>query len=189
MLFVTPFMRTLLRRAAAPRARETVGHFAAQLRPGEKIIDIGAGLCDITILLQQAGYDIIGLDIANLSCTALQPVLYDGTTIPFEDDAFDTALLLTVLHHTSDPAAVLREAARVARRVVIIEDIYYNRPHKYVTFLLDSLLNLEFFGHPHTNKTDPQWRGTFRRLGLRITYEKTMKSFVVLRHKLYIVER
>ena len=33
--------------------------------------------------------------------------------VPLDDDAFDAAILMLVLHHVADPAAVLREAARI----------------------------------------------------------------------------
>jgi len=39
--------------------------------------------------------------------------------LPFRDNSFDTALLLEVLEHVDDVEAVLREALRVARRVII----------------------------------------------------------------------
>jgi ArsR family transcriptional regulator len=37
-------------------------------------------------------------------------------TLPIDDRALDAAILMLVLHHTPDPAAVLKEAARVLRR-------------------------------------------------------------------------
>jgi hypothetical protein len=93
-----------------------------------------------------------------------------------------------VLHHAPNPEAVLQEAARVAKRVIITEDVYYNIVHKYATFFMDSLLNLEFIGHPHSNKTDAQWREVFQKAGLRLTGEKAMASFLVLRHRMYVLE-
>jgi ubiquinone/menaquinone biosynthesis C-methylase UbiE len=173
---------------ARPRAIDSVNHFSHLLEPGEKIIDIGSGICDITKMLQQIGYDVTALDVENFSCTDIQPHIYDGTTLPFGRGSFDTALLLTVLHHTANPEQVLREATRVAKRVILTEDIYTNSWHKHLTFWMDSLLNLEFFGHPHSNKTDAAWRETFTRLGLRVVAEKSMSSFVVLRHRMYVLE-
>jgi ubiquinone/menaquinone biosynthesis C-methylase UbiE len=181
--------RALLLWLAAPRARSSVDHFAALLRPGEKLLDVGSGICDITNLLLKKGYDVTPLDVQDFSyLPAIKPTLYDGHTMPFDDQTFDTALILTVLHHTPHPEAVLREAQRVARRIIITEDIYTSTWHKYATFGMDSLLNLEFIGHPHSNKTDQQWRETFARLGLRITAEKSMRSFGVLRHTMYVLE-
>ncbi len=45
---------------------------------------------------------------------------FDGRTIPFGDGEFDVALLCDVLHHApEDAAALLAEAGRVARHVLV----------------------------------------------------------------------
>ena len=55
--------------------------------------------------------------------TAAIPVtIYDGRTLPFEAAAFDALIIVDVLHHADDPALLLREAARVARRSILIKD-------------------------------------------------------------------
>src|SRR6266540_1970897 len=184
------FTRRLLLKLAAPRAQESVDHFGHLLRNGETILDIGAGICDITQVLQSRGYTVTALDVQDFSYVpGIHPVLYDGTKMPFADQQFDTAIILTVLHHTTHPEAVLDEALRVAKRVIITEDIYSNSLHKYLTFGMDSLLNLEFFGHPHSNKTDEQWQALFAREGLRLTRYKAWGSFLVLRHRMYVLQK
>ena len=43
----------------------------------------------------------------------------DAACLPYRDDSFDVVLLQSILHHAADPAALVREAFRVAPRVVI----------------------------------------------------------------------
>ncbi|MFH1451515.1 MAG: class I SAM-dependent methyltransferase, partial [bacterium] len=139
------------------------------LSKNSKILDIGSGTCNICEVLRKNGHDVTPLDIQNLSFTdSIRPILYDGIKIPFDDDKFDISLIITVLHHTAEPDKILEEAARVSKQIIIIEDIYTNVIHKYLTYFFDSLLNLEFVGHPHTNKSDKQWKVTFNELGLKL---------------------
>lgn len=50
--------------------------------------------------------------------------LYDGTHFPFTDKSFDTSLAVFVLHHTTDPIAVLKEMKRTSDRVILFEETY-----------------------------------------------------------------
>ena len=184
-------LRKFLYNAAEPRAVDSIGHFKKYLRPGETLLDVGTGMGNIAWRLQQMGHPTTPLDIEDVSFTPdIHPVIYDGRHMPFKSKAFDSALILTVLHHIPREAQipVIREALRVAKRLIIIEDVHYNWPHKLSTMFLDSLLNLEFVGHPHSNKSDEEWRALFKSLGLTITAVKHIKSFVVLRHRMYILE-
>ena len=45
----------------------------------------------------------------------------DGHRLPFRDDAFDVVLLQSILHHADAPEQMVREALRVAPRVVVHE--------------------------------------------------------------------
>ncbi len=186
----TPPLRRFIHWTGSVRGDELVERFVGLIQPGQSVLDIGSGTCNIVEILRARGIDVTPLDVKNLSFVdSIKPILYDGRTIPFPDDRFDVGLLITVLHHTPDPEAVVREAMRVCKRLIIIEDIYTSRPHKYVTFAMDSLLNAEFFGHPHTNKNDHEWRLVFERLGLRVLQATYQWSILVFRHATYHLER
>ncbi len=91
----------------------------------QRILDIGCGDGQIAAgLARTLGDDchISGIDVLVRPQAAIEVAQYDGRTIPFEDDSFDTVLLIDVLHHTEDPALLLKEAARVAGGRVIVKD-------------------------------------------------------------------
>jgi len=139
-------------------------------------------------ILKENNFNTISLDINNLSfIDEITHLIYDWKEIPFNDNTFDIATILTVLHHTLNPEEILKEVSRVSKQIVIIEDIYTNKLHKYITFFLDSLFNLEFLWHPHTNKTDKQWQDTFSKMWLKILKVKYNKSFIFFRHATYHV--
>jgi ubiquinone/menaquinone biosynthesis C-methylase UbiE len=186
----TPVMRDLLRHAGYWRSRDLVRKIEAYAKPSDRILDIGGGMCVICRMLRERGYDVTPLDVADLSFEPdIRSVLYDGETIPFEDDSFDLALLITVLHHTPDPDSVLKEARRVAGRIVVVEDIYHNAWDQYLTYFADSALNLEFTGHPRTNRTDAGWREAFERLGLKVADAHEERSFLAFTHGAYYLKR
>lgn len=175
------FIRVIVSRLWERRAEDLFRKIKVFLKNGDKIIDIGAGSCQIANLLIKAGYQATALDIKDFSVfEKLKPTIYDGRKIPFKDKNFDVSLLITTLHHVKDPEFLLKEAARVSKRLVIIEDIYCGNLQKFLTFLMDSLVNLEFFGHPHSNKDDAGWKESFRELDLKLvstSYEPFWKFF------------
>lgn len=178
-----------VRRLNAVRLPEMVKRVETALRPGDRVLDVGAGTCLFVELLRARGCDVTPLDVVDCSAVpAIAPLLYDGRKIPAADDAYDVALIAFVLHHTPDPDAVLREAARVARRLIVMEDLLDGRLHGAFTKIWDSVLNLEFFGHPHSNRSDEGWRSTFAALGLAVEKTDRYRS-MGFRHGVYCLCR
>ncbi|TVR87640.1 MAG: class I SAM-dependent methyltransferase [Saprospirales bacterium] len=138
-------------------------------QPGAKVLDIGSGNGALVKLLREQGLSVTPLDIQNKSAfEEIKPLLYDGGKLPWENLQFDWVQMITVLHHTPNPENIIKEAKRVGKKVLIMEDIYYNVAQKYLTFFADSLNNIEFRGHPHTNKTDLGWKEVFLQNGLKV---------------------
>ena len=101
-----------------------------QIRPlvvGYSVLDYGCGDGLVGLGLQDDHAvtlcDIV--DYRNSASLHLPYFLIPPTgKIPFEDRAFDTILLLTVLHHADDPRRVAQEACRLARhRIIVIESV------------------------------------------------------------------
>ena len=108
--------------------------------------------------------------------------------MPFETNSFHTGLLLTMLHHTPDPDAILRETARISKRLIMIEDVYDSPLQKRYTKLADKITNLEFVGHPHTNRDDAGWRETFERLGRDLKCACLHRLAGIFRQAVYVLE-
>ncbi len=84
---------------------------APWLKKGQGILEVGAGNGALTFVLRENGLDITALDkVDNSHFETVKPVLADGAQMPFDDKAFDVVQLITMLHHTPDPDAVLKEA-------------------------------------------------------------------------------
>lgn len=177
---------TLLQRSKLRAARLKLKRIRPYLSREQKIVDIGSGNCALVKLLLKEGYHVVPCDISNKSrFPDISPVIANGDVLPFQDNEFDVALLITMLHHTPTPENIVLEASRVADQLIIIEDIYTNVIQKYLTFFVDSLVNWEFKGHPHSNKTDVRWNKLFNKLKLTVVRKKTYKFLLFFKQVLY----
>jgi SAM-dependent methyltransferase len=89
-----------------------------------RVLDVGTGDGTIAGLLQQARPDLLveGIDVLVRPETHIPVRRFDGRTIPYTDKSMDVVTFIDVLHHTYEALPLLREAARVATRFVIIKD-------------------------------------------------------------------
>ena len=106
------------------RVRVLVQEIGAVLPPNAAMLDVGTGDGQIAKMIgeTQAGTQVQGIDIMLREKTHIPVTLFDGTRIPMEDDSVDVVTFVDVLHHTDDPSVLIKEAARVARKAVIIKD-------------------------------------------------------------------
>lgn len=114
------------RRVHLPRVGRVARALARLIGRAESLLDVGCG--DGTIALAIArdvgATRVAGVDIKVRPEVAIEALPYDGRVLPFPDGAFEAVVISDVLHHCEDPPAVLREALRVAKRVVAIKDHY-----------------------------------------------------------------
>src|SRR5210317_2264610 len=130
-----PILRILYKSSILPRAKLKYRLIKDLLSKEENILDIGCGNGGVLFLLQQNDYDASGIDVKDHNFYPSNQVsLYDGKNMLKSDKSIDKGLLLTVLHHTSDPEAVLKEAARVCKHLIIIEDVFTSALNKRLLF-------------------------------------------------------
>lgn len=159
------------------------------LRPEDNILDIGSGNGLVSFLLREKGFNTTPIDIHYGNYDAsVKPILYDGKKLPFADKTFDTGMILTVLHHVEDPDSMLKEAARVCKHLIIMEDIYKTTFRKYLTFTIDSLANLFYSPCPHTNKTDAEWKQTFSSMNMQLISTEYRRVILVIDQAIYFLK-
>lgn len=108
-----------------PEAREALS--ALELSRRESVLDVGCGTGELTrVLAEEAPADarVVGCDAdpellaVAAGETGLPVVAGDATRLPFPDDAFECVVCQALLSNLPDPAAAVREFARVASDVV-----------------------------------------------------------------------
>jgi SAM-dependent methyltransferase len=109
---------------ALEQVEESLVDFVAEYG-GPSLLDLGCGLGGYSKRLAERGFEVIAFDVApeyveRAQALGVDARLYDGGRLPLEDGSVDTVFLLEVIEHLEDPARLLREARRVARRNVLV---------------------------------------------------------------------
>ena len=106
------------------RVRVLSSVLAKLIPPGARVLDVGCGDGLIAHLISQQRPDVQvqGIDVLIRPQTHIPVAQFDGQTIPHDDATFDAVMFVDVLHHTEDAMVLLREAARVARRAIVLKD-------------------------------------------------------------------
>lgn len=144
----------------------------ALVPPGSTILDVGTGDGQIAraIADAQEGTKVEGIDVMLRPETHIPVTLFGGTSIPFPDRSFDVVSFVDVLHHTEDPDILIREAARVARKAVIIKDHLSENSVQHMTLRLMDWVGNAPHGVvlPYNYVSRRQWDEWFAAAGLGI---------------------
>jgi SAM-dependent methyltransferase len=109
----------------AGRRAQVLSSLLAELIPRDShVLDVGCGDGLISHLLMEMRPDLSfqGIDVLIRPVTKIPVEVFDGQSIPYENDSFDAVMLIDVLHHAENPLTLLEEVLRVSCNVVLIKD-------------------------------------------------------------------
>lgn len=101
-----------------------------------RVLDIGCGPGALSSALQRHGFIVTGVDFAPAMVAwarklnpANEYLLADGRNLPFRDKSFDLVTAAYVAHglDSENRLTLYREAARLARRLVVFHDFNFRR--------------------------------------------------------------
>ena len=106
------------------------GILLAELRPGDRVLDLGCGDGRFTGELATAGASVVGIDVAEAALARARETYPDlefrlapiDGPLPLEDNSFDLVWASEVIEHIADTARWLSEVRRVlvpAGRLVV----------------------------------------------------------------------
>lgn len=163
---------TAHRRLVYGRRIATLARHLSELIPsGASVLDVGTGdgLLASRVLAARPDVTIEGLDVMARPSAFIPVRVFDGVRLPVPDRSFDVVMLVDVLHHAADQDALLAEASRVARGMVLIKDhLLLGALARPTLALMDWVGNKRHgVDLPFAYRTDGEWNAAFERARLR----------------------
>ena len=137
------------------------------------VLDVGCGDGMLAEAIHRRRQDVrfVGIDVLARPDARIPVTVFDGATLPFQNDSFDVVLFADVLHHSADAEGLLRDARRVSRQAVIIKDHCADGFLAWPTLrFMDRVGNARFgVALPHLYLKWDEWQRMFVRLGMAVS--------------------
>ena len=173
------------------RAKLIIEVYKKWINRDENVLDIGCGNGVVSIKLKkELKVNLTGCDIINYVSHDIPFVKMQKTgKLPFKDKMFDVAMFNDVLHHTSkvNQPSLLREAMRVAKRVVIFE-VNPTFSGKIFDYLMNKIHNPSM-NIPFTFRSINNWHTLFKKNGYVFEVKQVRQPlFYPFKHIAFLLE-
>jgi SAM-dependent methyltransferase len=130
----------------------------AEWAEGDTALDVATGGGHVADRLREAGLRVTTVDPA----PGMKPdVVGRAEELPFADASFDVVACRVAAHHFEDPAAAVKEMARVGRSLVVVADNLYQGEQGEEADRLRDPTHVR-------NYSEDEWRRFFDEAGLEI---------------------
>jgi len=163
-----------------PIYKKEAGRMCQECEPfiekGSKILDLGCGRGTTTVAFKDYFQsEVFGVDIKDQRVFDFPFEIIEGGNLPFPDNSFDVVMINYVLHHASDPIQLLKEAKRVSKNKILVnEDLKREGLAHFGCWLHQATykISVPFQKNPMKFHTKEEWEEIFRQLGLKIIFKK-----------------
>lgn len=163
--------------SARSRDRHLPSRLLAHMPDDGEILDVGTfdGRIARDLMDRNPALTITGADPRAPALTHIPVVQCAGSDLPFPDGAFEVVMLVDVLHHDLDPAAIIAEALRVSGGRVVIKDHYWESRCDWWILAISDYLGNRAHGIPlaYNFLRFEQWREMFAQLGASVETTET----------------
>jgi SAM-dependent methyltransferase len=137
---------------------------------GQTVLDVATGGGHVARRLREAGCTVVTCDPAP---GMRADVLCRAEDLPFADASFAVVACRVAAHHFEDPAAAVREMARVSAELVLVADnLFLGEAGEEADRLRDPT-------HVR-NCSEEEWRGLFSQAGLEVEQFEREEKWVEL---------
>ncbi len=157
-----------------------------EIKPGMRVLELGAGFCWASREFAKKGCDVVAVDITDYLKVAdiyLKDGLYferiyaDMDKLPFENDSFDIIFAAATIHHSSDLDKTFKELNRVLKkdgRMILLNECFvgvFEKPQQHP----------DDFGYNDHYYPIWQWQKAIKKNGfskIKVTFLSFLKDYV-----------
>jgi len=101
---------------------------------------------------------VVAIDVHRQKYCYVEPLLYSGERLPFDDHSFELTYSIDVLHHCPDPLASLRDVLRCTDKYFVIKDHTYQTFPGWLTLCYLDEVGNRCFGIKNTYNYQKGWQ-------------------------------